>query len=103
MAQLKERAALLEPDKLPVLRPFAGAVYIIDEKPHSIEPAAAVEAPGEVILDESFNCELDRAWTPVVSPRAKEAGRLDATATYGKFQPTCIPFWSVPYPAIPEE
>jgi len=59
------------------LQPYAGAVFIIDEKPHDIA-APAAEALGTIILDEDFTRGLDKSWKPVISPRAKDAGKLDA-------------------------
>lgn len=78
IAQLKQRAALLAPDMPVLLKPYAGAVFILDEKPHDIAATAAAEALGAVILEDDFTKGLAAEWKPVISPRAKDAGKLDA-------------------------
>jgi hypothetical protein len=60
------------------LKPYAGAVFILDEKDHALEAAAPQAALGAVIMDEDFTRGLDKSWTLVLSQRAKDGGKLDA-------------------------
>ncbi len=79
LAQMKQRAALLDPTRPLALKPHAGAVFMLDEKPHDVAAPPAVEALGAVVLEDTFAGKLDPAWRAVVSPRAGEqATRLDA-------------------------
>lgn len=74
----KQKASLREVNSLPMLQPYAGAVFIIDEMPHDIAAPAAAEALGATLLDDDFSKGLDAAWKPIISPRAKDAGKVDA-------------------------
>lgn len=74
----KQKASLREVNALPMLQPYTGAVFIIDEKPHDIAAPAAAEALGATLLDDDFSKGLASEWKPVISSRAKDAGKVDA-------------------------
>lgn len=77
MSVPKQKASLREVNALPMLQPYTGAVFIIDEKPHDIAAPAAAEALGATLLDDDFAKGLAPAWQPVLSPHAKDAGKVD--------------------------
>ncbi len=74
---LKQREAVLSPEKPVMLKPYAGAVFIIDEAEHTSVTAAAAGGPGPVILETDFTKGLEAAWKPVLSSKAKEGARVD--------------------------
>ncbi|HEX2750610.1 MAG TPA: hypothetical protein VHM91_21570, partial [Verrucomicrobiales bacterium] len=75
---LKQREALFSPDKPVALKPYEGAVFIIDEKEHPLSTAPALSGPGEVILENDFSQPPDSSWKPVLSSRAGNGVRTDA-------------------------
>ncbi len=74
---MKQLAALRSADQMPLLKPYAGVVFIIDEADHPIEAAAAPQALGAVLMEDDFSKGLGKSWTPVLSPQAPAAGKLD--------------------------
>jgi hypothetical protein len=75
---LRQREVLFAPDKPILLKPHSGAVFIIDEKEHALSAAPALAGPGEVLIDDDFSRGLDKAWKPVLSPKAEGGARVDA-------------------------
>ena len=91
---MKQKAALVDPRSKAVpaladqgrdalattllLKPYSGAVFILDEKEHNIAAPPAPEALGAILVEADFTRGLDKSWKPVISPRAGSAGQLDA-------------------------
>ncbi len=78
LAQIRQKAAWLSPDRLPVVRPHSGMVFIIDHLPHDVAAPPSAASLGPILLEDSFSARLDPSWKPVFSPNAKTSGTIDS-------------------------
>lgn len=78
LTHMRQKAAWLSPDRLPILRPHSGMVFIIDHLPHDVATPPSAATLGPQLLEDVFASALDPAWKPVFSPNAKTSGTIDS-------------------------
>jgi hypothetical protein len=78
LTQMRQKAAWLSPDRLPIVRPHSGMVFIIDHLPHDVATPPSAATLGPQLLEDVFASALDPAWKPVFSPNAKTSGTIDS-------------------------
>jgi len=78
LAQMRQKAAWISPDRLPIVRPHSGMVFIIDHLPHDVAAPPSAASLGPILLEDSFSARLDPSWKPVFSPNAKTSGTIDS-------------------------